>query len=148
MWFVVGLVILLISAHFLVDSARDIARHFGVSELIIGATIVAIGTSLPELAASITGALRGHFDMVIGNIIGSNIFNLAAVLAIAGVINPSMLPVDIVNRDVLFMLITTVMLVVAAILLNRIGRKIGKIFGGLSLAVYAGYLWMNFQAAI
>ena len=87
-WVGVGLVLLPLSAHFLVDSAVEIARYFGISDLVIGLTIIAFGTSLPELAASIAGVLKGEDDLALGNIIGSNIFNLLAVLGMPGLIAP------------------------------------------------------------
>jgi cation:H+ antiporter len=88
-WLVVGLVVLLTGANLLVWGAQQLAIAFGVSDLIIGLTVVAVGTSLPELAVSIVSALKGEHDMAIGNIIGSNIFNSLAVVGVAGLIHPS-----------------------------------------------------------
>jgi cation:H+ antiporter len=85
-WLVTGLLVLLVSAEVLVWSATQIAEALGVSELIIGLTIVAIGTSLPELAATVGSAVKGHSDIAIGNVVGSNILNILAVLAIPGLI--------------------------------------------------------------
>ena len=90
-WIGVGLVILPLSAHFLVNSAVEIARYMGISDLVIGLTIIAFGTSLPELAASVAGVLKGEDDLALGNIIGSNIFNLLAVLGMPGLIAPGIL---------------------------------------------------------
>lgn len=84
-----GLLLLVFSANTLVWSATEIATSFGVSDLVIGITVVAVGTSLPELAASIASALKGHAEMAIGNVIGSNVFNLTAVLPVAGIIYPA-----------------------------------------------------------
>jgi len=86
-----GLVVLLVGAQLLVFGAKGIARSFGVSELMIGLPVVAIGTSLPELAASISAALKGEHDMAIGNVIGSNMYNLLAVVGLAGAIHPTAL---------------------------------------------------------
>lgn len=88
-WVVVGLVLLIFSADMVVDSAVIIAKAFGMSDLVIGLTIVAVGTSLPELAASVAGVLKGEDDLAVGNIIGSNIFNILAVMGIPGILAPS-----------------------------------------------------------
>ena len=85
-WLIVGLITLMASSKALVWGATGIATAFGVSDLVIGLTIVAIGTSLPELAASVASALKGHHDIAIGNVIGSNIFNLLAVMPIPGIL--------------------------------------------------------------
>ena len=109
-WIGVGLVILPLSAHFLVNSAVEIARYMGISDLVIGLTIIALGTSLPELAASIAGVLKGEDDLALGNIIGSNIFNLLAVLGMPGLIAPGLLDPDVYNRDMYVMLGLTLLL--------------------------------------
>ena len=87
-WLVIGLILLIISSRILVWGAIEIARGFGVSDLIIGLTIVAIGTSLPELASSLIATRKGEHDIALGNILGSNIFNTLAVVGIAGMIHP------------------------------------------------------------
>ncbi len=108
-WVVIGLVVLLFSSDLLVGGATNIAKALGISDTIIGLTIVAIGTSLPELAASIAGALKKEHEMVLGNIIGSNIFNLLGVLGIAGSITPiENLDAEVMSRDIPAMLIMTV----------------------------------------
>lgn len=109
-WIGVGLVILPLSAHFLVNSAVEIARYMGISDLVIGLTIIAFGTSLPELAASVAGVLKGEDDLALGNIIGSNIFNLLAVLGMPGLIAPGILDPDVYNRDMYVMLGLTLLL--------------------------------------
>ena len=106
-WLTVGLILLLGSSNLLVWGAINIARAFGVSDLIIGLTIVAIGTSLPELAASITSAIKKEHELILGNIIGSNMFNLLAVMGIAGVISPGEFPADAISRDMPIMLALT-----------------------------------------
>ena len=106
-WLVAGLVLLTISSKILVWGAVNVATELGVSELVIGLTIIAIGTSLPELAASITGALKNEHDIAIGNVIGSNLFNTLGVLAIPGLIAPSTLAEGILERDMPVVLILT-----------------------------------------
>jgi cation:H+ antiporter len=90
---VVGLVMLVVGSQWLVDGAVEIAKYFGLSELVIGLTIVAVGTSLPELATSVMASLKGERDIAVGNILGSNIFNIGAVLGLSGMIAPDGLPV-------------------------------------------------------
>jgi len=143
-WFVVGLIVLLGSARLLVWGAVSIAQTMGISDLVIGLTIVAIGTSLPELAASITSTLRNEPDLAIGNIIGSNMFNLLAVLAIPGLISPTTLPDQVLTRDYSLMLGLTVALFVMAY--NFLGdrRRINRVEGGLLLTVFIGYQCLLF----
>ncbi len=137
MWVIAGLILLPASSHFLVNSAVEIAKFFGMSDLVIGLTIIAIGTSLPELAASIAGALKGEDDMAIGNIIGSNIFNLLVVLAIGGMITPS--PLDpAVNRDIGVMIAATIFMFVLSIGIRN-KAKLTRFNGGLFLAGFIAY---------
>ena len=138
LWLVIGMVLLPISAHFLIDSAVDIAKHFGLSDLVIGLTIIAIGTSLPELAASIAGVLKNEDDLALGNIVGSNIFNILAVLPFAGIINPSVIDPSVANRDILIMIGATVALIIMS--LNfRGAQRINRVEGGLLLIAFLGY---------
>ncbi len=109
-WFVLGLFVLLGSSKMLVWGAVNIATAFGVSDLVIGLTIVAIGTSLPELAASIASALKNEHDLAIGNIIGSNIYNLLAVLSIPALFQPGEFVIEVLLRDLPIMLGLTVAL--------------------------------------
>jgi cation:H+ antiporter len=111
-WTIVGLLLLLVSSKMLVWGASNIASQLGVSDLIIGLTIVAIGTSLPELAATISSARKGETDLAVGNIVGSNLFNTLGVLALPGLIQPLKLPPEVLSRDILVMLILTVVLLV------------------------------------
>ena len=137
-WLVIGMVLLPVSAHFLIDSAVDIARYFGLSDLVIGLTIIAIGTSLPELAASIAGVLKNEDDLALGNIVGSNIFNILAVLPFAGIINPSVIDPSVANRDILIMIGATVALIIMS--LNfRGAQRINRVEGGLLLIAFLGY---------
>jgi len=109
-WTIVGLVLLLISSKMLVWGASNIATQMGVSDLVIGLTIVAIGTSLPELAATLSSAKKGETDLAVGNIVGSNLFNTLAVLPIPGLIQPLALPAGVLNRDMPIMLVLTLVL--------------------------------------
>jgi cation:H+ antiporter len=113
LWFLVGLGALLISSEALVWGAKQFALFFGVSQLIIGLTIVAVGTSLPELAASVTSAIRGHHDIALGNIFGSNLFNLLAVMSVPGIISPLALNQEVFYRDYLAMSFLTLVLIAA-----------------------------------
>ncbi|MCC9661523.1 calcium/sodium antiporter [Pseudoalteromonas sp. MB41] len=138
LWLVVGMILLPISSHFLVGSAVDIAKYFGLSDLVIGLTIIAIGTSLPELAACIAGVLKNEDDLALGNIVGSNIFNLLAVLPLAGIINPSVIDPSAANRDALIMIAATIVLI--AMSLNLKGtRRINRIEGGFLLVAFIAY---------
>ncbi|KZN29482.1 sodium:calcium antiporter [Pseudoalteromonas luteoviolacea S2607] len=140
-WLIVGMIILPISADFLVDAAVDIAKFFGMSDLLIGLTIIAIGTSLPELAACVAGVLKNEDDLALGNIIGSNIFNILAVLSIAGLLNPAQLDLNISSRDIFVMLGATAALILMS--LNFKGkRQINRFEGGLLLAAFIGYMYM------
>lgn len=123
LWFLVGLSALLISSEALVWGAKQFALFFGVSQLIIGLTVVAIGTSLPELAASVTSALRGHHDIALGNIFGSNLFNLLAVMSVPGIISPLALEREVFYRDYMAMSLLTVILVAAIAFSLWRGRK-------------------------
>lgn len=142
LWLMGGLGLLLFSADQLVDSATNIAHHFDVSPLVIGVTIVAIGTSLPELATSIMSAIRGHKDMAIGNIIGSNILNIFAVMAMPGLIYPSTFETAVFNRDTVAMVLLTVVLLISlasVALQHRNGGSIGWKTGLTLLAIYIAY---------
>ena len=134
-----GLVLLVVSAEALVAAASAIALKLGVSEAIIGLTIVALGTSLPELAASVTCVLKGHYDIAIGNIIGSNIFNLLAVLPFPGLLSPGLIQARLVYRD--FAAVTLLTLLLAALCYYAVtrGKKIGHFSGFLFLSLYCGW---------
>ncbi len=137
-WLVVGLVLLIASSRLLVWGAVEIAEGFGVSDLIIGLTVVAVGTSLPELASSIIATRRGEHDLAIGNILGSNMFNTLAVVGIAGAIHPMVVGPEVLSRDVLVMSVFTLSLFVIGYRFGRPGR-INRIEGGVLLAGYVSY---------
>ena len=113
--FIGGLVLLIASSRILVWAASNIATALGVSELVIGLTIVAVGTSLPELAASVTSALKGHADMAVGAVVGSNMFNILLVLAIPGLWGNLFLQTAVVSRDMVAVFLTTLVLALAAL---------------------------------
>lgn len=142
-WTLIGLVFLVLSAQLLVWGAVNIARDLGVSDLVIGLTIIAIGTSLPELAASVMSALKGEHDMAIGNIIGSNMFNLLAVLALPGLIHPSVLEPAVLQRDFPIVIALTVALFLMAYGFKGVGR-INRFEGGLLLTSFVAYMaWLG-----
>ncbi len=142
-WVVVGLIMLPLSSHFLVESAVVIAQYFGISELVIGLTIIALGTSLPELAASVAGVLKGEDDLAIGNVIGSNIFNILAVLGIGALINPSQIDPAAASRDSYVMIAATVAIFLMAMSFKKT-RRINRFEGGLLLAGFIAYQFVLF----
>jgi len=134
-----GLALLIVGADLLVKGAIDIARDLGITETVIGLTIVAVGSSLPELAASVMAALRGRPSVAIGNVLGSNLFNLLGALGIIAVI----MPVDTSGPEVHFSMLAMLALTgcfVALVATRRVTRLVGAIF----LATYAGFIWMQF----
>ncbi|MDX2493721.1 MAG: calcium/sodium antiporter [Desulfuromusa sp.] len=137
-WLLVGIVLLVVSSRILVWGAVEIARGFGVSDLIIGLTVVAIGTSLPELASTLAAIRKGEHDLAIGNVIGSNFFNTLAVVGIAGVIHPLEISPEVLYRDSLLMGLLTL-----ALFLVRVGdggqRQLSRVEGVLLLTIYLGY---------
>ncbi|MDH5737761.1 MAG: calcium/sodium antiporter [Gammaproteobacteria bacterium] len=134
-----SLTFLLFSAELLVWTVTEIARKMGVSELIIGLTVVAVGTSLPELVVSVTSALKGQNDLAIGNIIGSNIFNILIVLSIPAFISPTQFSVDLFWRDYLTMFIMTLTLVFAAYR-PWCKARISRLEGGILFFMWCSYL--------
>jgi len=142
MWFVIGLILLIISSRMVVWGAVEVAHHFGVSDLIIGLTIVAIGTSLPELVASLASAMKGEADLAIGNIIGSNMFNLLAVLAMPALIAPGAFASEALLRDFPVMLGFTAALFIVSFAIRKNAGVINRFEGGLLATAFAGYLFM------
>jgi cation:H+ antiporter len=137
-WLVVGLVLLIISSRILVWGAVEIAQGFGVSDLIIGLTVVAIGTSLPELASSIIAIRKGEHDIAFGNVLGSNLFNTLAVVGIAGTIHPMAVGPEVFSRDILVMAALTLSLFVFGYGFRGPGR-INRFEGAALLACYVAY---------
>jgi len=135
-----GLIGLPFGAQMLVDGAQGIATRLGVSEALIGLTVIAIGTSLPELATTVMAALRQQADVVIGNVVGSNIFNITAIIGAAALVTPLEIPTEILERDIWVMLAATLVLVPYVLLCRRIGRISGLIFlGTYILFIYLAY---------
>ena len=142
-WLIAGLILLTASSKLLVWGAVNVATHFGISELIIGLTIIAIGTSLPELAAAVTSALKNEHDLAIGNVVGSNLFNTLGVLAIPGLIYPSELSDGVLQRDMPIALGLTVVLFIMAYGFRGKGR-ITRVEGGLLLSAFIAYQMLLF----
>jgi len=144
--FIIGLVLLLLSSRILVWGAVNVATAFGISDLVIGLTIIALGTSLPELAASVVSALKGEHDIAIGNILGSNMYNLLAVLAMPGLIAPGEFSADALNRDLPVMIALTLALFVMGYGFGGQG-KINRFEGLLLILAFAGYQsWLFIKA--
>ena len=145
MWVVIGLALLMGSSQLLVWGAVEIARYFGVSDLVVGLTIVAVGTSLPELASSIAAARKNEVDLAVGNIIGSNLFNTLAVVGLAGAIAPMQIEQEVFTRDMPVMSVLTVLLLVFGF-----GKKgqINRIKGLILLLAYISYNFYLFKTAI
>jgi cation:H+ antiporter len=138
LWLVIGLGCLLASSRALVWAATDIARSLGIDDLVIGLTVVAVGTSLPELASSFVAARKGEDDIAIGNVLGSNLFNILAVLGISGAISPMAVPEGVLGRDCVIMSLLTLSLFVLGYGFGRQGR-INRFEGCALLAVFIGY---------
>lgn len=122
-WLTVGMILLPLSSRILVWGAVNVAQLFGISDLIIGLTIIAIGTSLPELAASLAGVLKNEHDLALGNVLGSNMFNMLIVLALPALIAPGTISTEVAHRDVPVMLAFTAALFLMCYPLKNLGRK-------------------------
>ena len=145
-WLALGLIILLVSAQVLVWAATNIAVMLGVSEMIIGLTIVAVGTSLPELAATIGSAVKGHTDIAIGNVVGSNILNILAVLAVPALVHPTRVDPTALWRDGGMMLALTLMLALFAYGIHS-RAVITRFEGAVMLMAWVGYNILVVQQA-
>jgi cation:H+ antiporter len=147
-WLLLGLIALLASSRALVWGAANIASAMGISDVVIGLTIVAIGTSLPELAASIASALKGEHDIAIGNVIGSNLYNLLAVLSLPGIIAPGPFLPEILTRDQPTMLLLTVALFIMGYgFFGRQGR-INRLEGVILLSAFIAYQSLLFFSMV
>jgi len=158
--FILGLVLLIISSHIVVTGAKEIALALGISELAVGLSVVAIGTSLPELAATVASALKGHHDIALGNIVGSNLFNLLAVMAMPALINPPKLEAEVFSRDYMSMAAITFILAGMVFahklwahfstrqnlpgMTKKIKSTIGRLEGTALLVAYIAYLSILF----
>lgn len=139
LWIGVGLVLLVLSSQSLVWGATRIAEEFGVSDLIIGLTVVAIGTSLPELAASLAGIMKGENDIALGNILGSNLFNLLAIMQAPAWIAPGLVPDGMLARDLPVMIAITLLLLVFAWGFGKRQPRINRVEGTVLLSSYLAY---------
>lgn len=133
---VVGLVLLIVGGKFFVDGAVGVARAFGLSERLVGLTIVAVGTSMPELAASLVAALRGHSSIAVGNVVGSNIFNIFLILGVSSLIRPMEVSLRSVAIDLGFLIGMTAI----AVIVVRTARRMKRIEGVIFLASYVVFL--------
>jgi cation:H+ antiporter len=131
-----GLVLVVVGGGLLVDGATGLARSLGVAESVIGLTIVAVGTSMPELVTSVVAALRRHGDVALGNVLGSNIYNVLGIGGATALIAPTAIPDDIARFDIFVMLAVALLLLA----LGRTGWRIGRREGALLIAAYGGYL--------
>jgi cation:H+ antiporter len=139
-WLVVGLLLLIVSSRLLVWGAVEIARQLGVGDLIIGLTVVAVGTSLPELASSIIAIRRKEHDIALGNVLGSNLFNTLAVVGIAGTIHPMAVPPEVLSRDMVVMTGLTLFLFLFLFGYGFRGPgRINRFEGATLLTAYVGY---------
>ena len=144
LWFLAALLVLLVSAHLVVEGASEVALRFGVSEVVVGLTVIAVGTSLPELSVTVTAVLRGHADMAIGNVVGSNILNILAVLAIPALLAPQVIDVAVLWRDYGMMLALTALLILFAYGIGS--RKIITRFEGAVLVTgWVGYIYLVYH---
>jgi cation:H+ antiporter len=146
--FALGLVLLIVSSDILVWGATETAKKLGVSELIIGLTIVAIGTSLPELAASVASALKGHHDIALGNVLGSNMFNLLAVMAVPAIFNDMPLEPLALNRDFASMAILTILLLAMMLIgvkLKQHKPMLARWTGVIMITPYLAYFIVLFN---
>ena len=136
----IGFALLVLGGHFVVSSAVSLAKSIGVSETIIGLTVVAFGTSLPEIVTAVVAAVRRHADVALGNVLGSCVFNLLAIAGTLAVITPVSVPAEILQFDNLIMLSAATMLLIAVSLFRQIGRPLGVVFLG-GYAVYLTAIW-------
>lgn len=136
LWFCVGLVGVLISSHFIVESAVVIAKALAVSEAVIALTVIAIGTSLPEIATGVTAARRGHGEIVVGNILGADILNICWIAGASAVVNPLVVTPKVIHFSFPAMLV----IVIAMLFMMRTGYRLTRIEGFVLLAAYGVYL--------
>jgi len=148
LWLVIGLILLVVSSRLLVWGAVTIAQSLGVSDLVIGLTIVAIGTSLPELASAIAAVRKNEHDLILGNILGSGIFNTLAVVGLAAVIEPLKVDPEVLYRDWTLMLALTVGLLLMGVGLTGWRKIITRVDGGVLVMVYIAYTSYLFYTVV
>ena len=145
---IAGLALILLGANYLVDGSSSIARRFGLSEFIIGLTIVGIGTSAPEMVVSFLSAFRGNADMAIGNIVGSNIFNTLLILGLTSIIAPLVITRSNVRKDIPLNIAVTILLIVLGMSKTLFGigeNTLSRFDGILLLGIFAWYMWNSFR---
>lgn len=144
-----GLLLILFGANWLVDGSSSIAKRFGISEFVIGLTIVGIGTSTPEMVVSFLSSFQGKADMAIGNIVGSNIFNTMMILGVTALISPLAITKSNLKKDIPLNIIVTVLLIVLGMNFTLFGKgqdQLSRIDGAILLAVFAWYIWTSFRS--
>ena len=144
-----GLLLILFGANYLVDGSSSIAKKFGLSEFIIGLTIVGIGTSTPEMVVSFLSAFQGKADMAIGNIVGSNIFNTMMILGVTALITPLAITKSTLKRDIPLNILVTVLLIVLGMNFTLFGKgqdQLCRLDGILLLGIFAWYMWKSFRS--
>ena len=146
---IAGLVLILFGANYLVDGSSSVARRFGLSEFVIGLTIVGIGTSTPEMVVSFMSAFQGKADMAIGNIVGSNIFNTMLILGVTAIICPITITRNALRRDIPLNIIVTMLLIVLGMNATLFGigegNVLSRVDGAILLAIFAWYMWSSFK---
>ena len=146
---IAGLILILCGANWLVDGSSSIAKRFGISEFVIGLTIVGIGTSTPEMVVSFLSSFQGKADMAIGNIVGSNIFNTMMILGVTALISPLAITKSNIKRDIPLNIFVTVFLILLGMNFTIFGMgqdQLSRIDGAILLAVFAWYLWVSFKS--
>ena len=144
-----GLLLILFGANWLVDGSSSIAKRFGISEFVIGLTIVGIGTSTPEMVVSFLSSFQGKADMAIGYIVGSNIFNTMMILGVTALISPLAITKSNLKKDIPLNIIVTVLLIVLGMNFTLFGKgqdQLSRIDGIILLAVFAWYIWTSFRS--
>ena len=146
---VAGLLLILFGANWLVDGSSSIAKRFGISEFVIGLTIVGIGTSTPEMVVSFLSSLQGKADMAIGNIVGSNIFNTMLILGITSLIAPLTITKSNLKKDIPLNIFVTVLLILLGMNFTIFGTgedRLSRIDGLILLGTFAWYMWSSFRS--
>lgn len=144
-----GLLLILFGANWLVDGSSSIAKRFGISEFVIGLTIVGIGTSTPEMVVSFLSAFQGKADMAIGNIVGSNIFNTMLILGVTAIIAPLIITKENLRKDIPLNIIVTILLILLGMNFTLFGvgqDQLNRIDGAILLAIFAWYLYTSFKS--
>lgn len=146
---IAGLLLILFGANWLVDGSSSVAKRFGISEFVIGLTIVGIGTSTPEMVVSFLSSFQGKADMAIGNIVGSNLFNTMMILGITAIISPLTITRSNLRKDIPLNILVTVILLALGMNLTLFGlghNQLSRIDGAILLSIFAWYLWTSFRS--